>query len=832
MVKSKSASAKESLRGTVNFIKFAKEEGPRAFRICVVDVEEASFPWSEMEITVKGPLGDIKKHQMYEFTGRLVDNANYGRQFEAAGCQIALPQSEDELTGTLNQAGIAVTDAAEISHRLFKKFGKKAVAKTVDDPKRLEKIKISNEADRKLAADYFNARHDEHQMNDELVEWLAKLGFKDRLSERIINKYGADTMKVIKENPYQLVLDIDRIGFGRADFAAGVLGIAPDDPRRIAAALLEVLNQETMNQGATYVSQKTLIARAMGQLGNVSDAALFENELAELIKTHQLQAEDAEHIYPRFLYNSEWLIAEHLHRILFTEAKVDEKRVDEAVQTAEKAARIDYDQQQKKAIKMALESKVLLLTGGPGTGKTTIIRGIVNSFAQLHGVDDEEIILAAPTGRAAQQMAAATKMPASTIHHLLGLTGQETPSKMTASRLKGSLLIVDEMSMVDTLLFKTLVAAIPQTMHVVLVGDQDQLPSVGPGQVFRDLLSFAQLPQVRLTQIHRQSAKSTIIPLSKSINEGQVPADLFKQALPDRSFIPTDAQNAGRFINQLMDWGLSQPGCDLMNVQVLIPMHKGIAGIDQQNRNLQDHLNPASPNRQEVKFGETVFRKGDKVIQTVNDPSNNVYNGDMGIITAIEGGDNAPQTKSAKKPLKVTVRFNNDNEVSYNRKELANLQLAYCVTIHKSQGSQFKMVILLMLANYRLMYQRNLLYTGVTRATDFLLLLGQPEAFQDCIQQPALARHTMLPDRLLKVWQQPDFYRAPEPVSDDEGINLFANVPKAEAIDFLKHHHQNSDPQAQSQPAVQLPDRLTARLIEQETIDPMIGMQNVTPNDD
>ena len=173
---------------------------------------------------------------------------------------------------------------------MFKKFGKKAVAKTVDDPKRLEKIKISNEADRKLAADYFNARHDEHQMNDELVEWLAKLGFKDRLSERIINKYGADTMKVVKENPYQLVLDIDRIGFGRADFAAGVLGIAPDDPRRIAAALLEVLNQETMNQGATYVSQKTLIARAMGQLGNVSDAALFENELAELIKTHQLQA--------------------------------------------------------------------------------------------------------------------------------------------------------------------------------------------------------------------------------------------------------------------------------------------------------------------------------------------------------------------------------------------------------------------------------------------------------------------------------------------------------------------------------------------------------------
>lgn len=834
MVKSKTATAKERLRGTVHFIKFAKEDGPRAFRICVIDVDEASFPWSEEEITVKGPLGDLKKHQMYEFTGRLVDNANYGRQFEATGCQIALPQTEDELAGTLNQAGIAVTDAEEISHRLFKKLGKKAVEKIVADPKRLEKIKITSEADRKLVLDYFNARHDEHQMNDELVDWLAKLGFKDRLSERIINKYGADTMKIVKENPYQLVLDIDRIGFGRADFAASVLGIAPDDSRRLSAALREVLNQETMNQGATYVSQKTLITQAMRQLGNVSDAGLFENELAELIKSHQLQAEDAQHIYPSFLYNAEWLIAQHLHRILFTEAKVDKRRVEKAVQTAEKAAQIEYDQQQKKAIKMALESKVLLLTGGPGTGKTTIIRGIVNSFAQLHGVDDEETILAAPTGRAAQQMAAATKMPASTIHHLLGLTGQETPSKMTASRLKGSLLIIDEMSMVDTLLFKTLVAAIPQTMHVVLVGDQDQLPSVGPGQVFRDLLSFAELPQVRLTQIHRQDAKSTIIPLSKSINDGQVPADLFKQALPDRSFIPTDAQNAGRFINQLMDWGLSQPGCDLMDVQVLIPMHKGIAGIDQQNRNLQEHLNPASPDRQEVKFGETIFRKGDKVIQTVNDPNNNVYNGDMGVISAIEGGDNAPKAK-IKKPLKVTVRFNNDNEVNYNRKELTNLQLAYCVTIHKSQGSQFKVVILLMLANYRMMYQRNLLYTGVTRATNFLLLLGQPEAFQDCIQQPPLARHTMLVDRLLKVWQQPDLYQAPEPVSDDEDIDLFANVPKAEVIEFLGQQNRESDKtvtnQAANLPQASRPDRLTAKLIEEESIDPLIGMRGITPKD-
>lgn len=823
-------SAREHVRGMVHFVKYAKEEGPRAFRICVVDIEKSSFAWDDDEITIKGPLGDLKKHQLYEFTGRLVDNANYGRQFEAISCQIALPSTQDELTGTLNQTGIALTEAADISRRIFKKFGKKAVQKLVDDPSDLELIKVVNAGDRKLLDDYFAARHDEYQLNDELIDWLSKLGFKDRLSERIINKYGTDTMKIIKENPYQLIFDIDRIGFQRADYAAKVLGIAPDDSRRLSAALLEILNQETMNQGATYVSQAMLITRALEQLDDVSDRQLLENELARLIHDHQLQAEDAEHIYPRFLYQAEWLIAEHLHRLLESNQKVDAKRVQEAVIQAEKEAQIHYDNQQKSAIKMALEAKVLLLTGGPGTGKTTIIRGIVSSFVQLHGIDDDEIILAAPTGRAAQQMTAATNMPASTIHHLLGLTGQETPAKMKSGRLKGSLLIIDEMSMVDTMLFKTLVAAIPRSMHVVLVGDQDQLPSVGPGQVFRDLLSFAELPQVRLTQIHRQSATSTIIPLSKDVNEGRVPNNLFKQALPDRSFIPTDASNAGNYIAQLMDWSLRQPGCDLMNTQVLIPMHKGVAGIDQQNRNLQAHLNPPSADRPEVKFGEIIFRRGDKVIQTVNDPNNNVYNGDMGIITSIEGGDNAPKTGKQKKALRVTVSFNG-NEVSYNRKELTNLQLAYCVTIHKSQGSQFKVVILLMLANYRLMYQRNLLYTGVTRATDFLLLLGQPSAFRACIEQPPLARHTMLKQRLKTVWSNPKRYQAPEPQSDgDDETTLFASVPRAESTAFLNIDNGEPTSEPFQNPTTEL--RLTPQLVEDGAIDPLIGMDDVTPQDD
>ena len=499
--------------------------------------------------------------------------------------------------------------------------------------------------------------------------------------------------------------------------------------------------------------------------------------------------------------------------------RFEEDEIDEAIEEVVKISGINYDESQRQALKTSIQSPISVITGGPGTGKTTLIKGIILLHSILHDydleqatkkVDENPVLLAAPTGRAAKRMQETTGLPASTIHRLIGFNRDSQVDEFYAAELEGSLLIVDEMSMVDTWLMNWLVQAIPYHLQVVLVGDKDQLPSVGPGKVFSDLIESDVLPVLRLEKIYRQAQNSTIIDLAHKIRQGILPDDfLMKQH--DRSFIQAPAQQIGHVVQQIIV-AAKKKGFDATNLQVLAPMYKGPAGINALNTLLQELLNPPKPRKREINHFDSVFRVGDKVLQLVNNSEDGVYNGDIGRIESIHF-----KKETASKVEEITVSFDNV-ELVYKKSDLDQLTLAYCTSIHKAQGSEYPLVILPLVDMFSRLLQKDILYTAITRAQSSLIMLGNPDSFYKAVTSEKEPRKTFLRDLLMvqfdKEASEDEDDEAEEQTKEEEPSQ---QTPEAEAI------------QMELEEQIEEPLELTEATINQ--IDPMINMDGVTPYD-
>lgn len=798
--------------GTVDRIIF--ENAANFFKILLLAIEDTDSDIDDFEIIITGTMADIIEGDDYTFWGELTQHPKYGQQLKLSRYQKVKPSS----SGLVNYfssdhfKGIGKKTAEKI----IALYGNNTIDHILEDPSKLETISGLSKANRQA----FVAKLKLNYGTEQLIAGLVELGLSNRFAFQAFEKYKEEALDLVKENPYQLVEDLQGFGFKMADALAENLGIESDSPKRFRAALLHCLLEESVSRGDTYVQARQLLDFAITLLEDARqvecDPAAVAEQLSELIIEGKIKNSDTK-LFDASLYFAEEGIAKNISRLLDTplSQSFSHDTIQTTIQAVQEDFAITYDQVQQEAIAKALTSKVFLLTGGPGTGKTTVIRGILQAYANLHQIDldkkDLPILLAAPTGRAARRMNELTGLPSTTIHRHLGLNGDNDYQAME-DYLDCDLLIVDEFSMVDTWLANQLLAAISSTTQVIIVGDSDQLPSVGPGQVLSDLLKVNSLPQIALQKIFRQSQESTIVDLADQMRRGILAAD-FRDKKADRSYFEAQASFIPDMIQKIVLSAIKS-GIPAEEIQILAPMYKGQAGINHLNQLMQNLLNPLE-GQTEFLFNDTHFRKGDKVLHLVNDAQLNVFNGDIGYIT-----DLIPAKYTESKQDELILDFDG-SEVTYPRNEWLKLTLAYAMSIHKSQGSEFQVVILPITRQSGRLLQRNLIYTAITRSKSKLIMLGEFAAFDYAIKNEGDKRQTYLVER----FQEQSDLASSQPnqeLKSKEQTSLFSNTAALED-DSQKSSSQstNSNPTENSQS-----DNDDFRLTPENysTIDSMIGL--------
>ncbi|WP_230933632.1 ATP-dependent RecD-like DNA helicase [Priestia sp. TSO9] len=719
------------ISGTSIVTVFHNEEN--LYNVTRIRIKKTNLEIEDKETVVTGYFPKLNEDEVYTFYGDFKEHPKFGLQFHVEQFKKELPQSRQGVVQYLSSDlfhGIGKKTAENIVDAL----GERAIFRILQNESVLKEVP-------RLSADKAEAlvtQLREHQGLEEVMVKLTDLGFGPQLSMKIFQAYKQEALEIVQNNPYQLVEDIQGIGFSRADELGKRLGMATNHPDRLRAGILYVIEQECNQMGHVYVTAEQLYGKTAELLRKSRHENLSEMDLTREVDAlkadKKLIIQDEKIYFPPLFYAEKGLV-KAIQKIMAQtqyEEQFPESEFLLALGELEERLDVQYAPSQRKGIQTALMSPMLLLTGGPGTGKTTVIKGIVELYAELHGCSlnpgdykkDEAfpVLLVAPTGRAAKRMSEATGLPAVTIHRLLKWNGQEGFDHNEENPIDGKLLIVDEVSMVDLWLAHQLFKSLPANLQVILVGDEDQLPSVGPGQVLKDLLSSEVVPTVRLTDVYRQAEGSSIIDLAHEIKKGKLPEDLSRQQ-GDRSFIRCQGQHITNVVQQVCGNALKK-GYTAKDIQVLAPMYKGPAGIDKLNEVLQELFNPASEQRRELKHGDITYRVGDKVLQLVNQPDSNVFNGDMGEIVSVFFAK-----ENTEKQDMLVISYEG-NEVTYTKQDFNQITHAYCCSIHKSQGSEFPIVVLPIVKSYYRMLRRNLLYTAVTRSKQFLILCGEDEAFQ------------------------------------------------------------------------------------------------------
>lgn len=711
----------------------------------------------EEEIVCVGNFRTIDLGETLEVSGNYTEHPMYGMQLKAESYRVVEPDDEAGMERYLASGAIKGIGAA-LASRIIKKFGKDTFRVIEEEPERLAEIKgISEKKAREIAV-----RMEEKKDMRSAMVFLQKYGISDAMAVRIYNTYGEGIYGVMRENPYRLAEDVGGIGFRAADEIARKAGIHMDSDYRIRSGILYALAQ-SMAEGNIYLPENILLERCTSLLEVDKDG--IEPQISNLAMEKKIVVKlaDEKRIYAASAYYEELNCAKMLHdlNISMTQGNgwepSEEKRVQQRIGMLEKTQKISLDELQKQAVLESIKNGIMILTGGPGTGKTTTINTMIGYFAE-EGMD---IFLAAPTGRAAKRMTEATGYEAKTIHRLLELNGASVEEKRLAkferneeNPLEADVIIIDEMSMVDIHLFQALLKAIMPGTRLIMAGDINQLPPVGPGQVLRDLIDSGCFPKVMLQKIFRQAEESDIVVNAHRIHEGKNIAldnksrDFF---FLERNDVNVIYKHMIQLIREKLPTYVNAGSYD---IQVLTPMRKGSLGVETLNGILQQYLNPPDASKEEHPYGNGLFRVGDKVMQIKNnyqmewevvskygipvDKGLGVFNGDMGVIREIN-----------EFSQELVVEFDECRRVAYPFHQLDEIELAYAVTIHKSQGSEYPAVIMPLLSGPRMLMNRNLLYTGVTRAKYCVTILGSRQVVGDMIANESQnRRYTSLCDRI------------------------------------------------------------------------------------
>lgn len=703
------------------------------------------------EVTCVGNFNFINEGELLELKGDYVTHNVYGTQLKVSSYMLKEPEDLVSIERYLGSGAIRGVGAA-LAARIVKKFKKDTFRIIEEEPERLSEVKGISERKAREIAEQVEEKKD---MREAMI-YLQKYGISTKLAAKIYKYYGMRVYKVLEENPYQLADNIEGVGFKTADEIASRIGIHTDSDYRIRSGLFYTL-QQAAGEGHIYLPQDVLMRRAGALLGvEIEDIGKHVMDLCIDKKTVMKERDGEIRVYPANYYYMELNTAKMLHDLNIS-CEMPEDLMERRLRKVEESEQIELDPMQHKAVIESIKHGLLILTGGPGTGKTTTINTMIRFFDS----EGMSILLAAPTGRAAKRMTEATGYEAQTIHRLLevNVNPEEEDSvggflRNRQNPLEADVIIIDEMSMVDLPLMHALLSAVVPGTRLVLVGDVDQLPSVGPGSVLRDIIASGSFAVVTLTRIFRQAGESDIVVNAHKINAGE-PVVLDNKS---RDFFFLKRQDADTIIGviifliqkKLPTYVGAQPS----EIQVMTPTRKGLLGVERLNQILQRYLNPEDPKKNEKEINGRLFREGDKVMQIKNnyqlewevktkyglavDQGTGIFNGDMGVVTEIN-----QYTET------VEVEFDEGRKVKYGFEMTDELELAYAITVHKSQGSEYPAVIIPLLPGPRLLYNRNLLYTAVTRAKKCLTIIGSDAVFQEMIQnRNEQARYTSLAERI------------------------------------------------------------------------------------
>ena len=702
----------------------------------------------EEEITCVGIFSAIAEGENIEASGDYTDHPTYGKQFKVESFEEKAPEDEEAIERYLGSGAIRGIGLA-LAARIVRRFKADTFRIIEEEPERLAEVKGISERKAMEIADQVNEKRDLRQA----MIFLQQYGITMNLAVKVYQQYGQEVYGIIRENPYRLADDIEGVGFRTADEIAVRVGIRMDSDFRIRSGILYVLLQAS-TEGHTYLPEEELTRRT-GQLLEVGEEQIEKQymDLAIERKIIMKQGENQTQIYAASFYYMEANTATMLKQ-LNVSYDVPDLEIEERVRRIEKQTGMELDEHQMTAVKEAVRNGLLIITGGPGTGKTTTINTIIKYF-EMEGLD---IFLAAPTGRAAKRMSETTGFEARTIHRMLelngGVDGAAGFERNEQNPLETDVVIIDEMSMVDISLMHALLKAVAVGTRLILVGDVNQLPSVGPGSVLRDIIRSHECNVVMLTKIFRQASTSDIIVNVHKINQGEE-VTLDNKSMDFFFLKRYDADVIISVVLQLIKQKLPKfVDATPYDIQVLTPMRKGLLGVERLNGILQRYLNPPSPQKREKEHGDILFREGDKIMQTRNnyqleweirtkyglsvDKGTGVFNGDMGIVREI---NDFAET--------MTVEFDEGRMVEYPYKLLDELELAYAITIHKSQGSEYPAVVIPLLSGPSMLMNRNLLYTAVTRARKCVTLVGNEVTFAQMVQNTSQQkRYSGLCDRL------------------------------------------------------------------------------------